>query len=136
MTAEYSFNIFTYIKALYNKNLEGIDLENIQTQQNMVISKWLCYNEENLPLMKQMISYIWILNPREYFLLLALNLPKLERVPFLYKIEKEKEIKETILFEEIKKVFQWSNKELEQNRSILNKVLEPHKNHFKKELGI
>ena len=127
-----NFNIFNCIKSLYHKKLENIEIKEIEMYQNIAISKWLIYEESNLNILEKVIKYIFYLEPINYFYLLALNLPKLERVPFLHKIEKET-IEKNKLFDKIKFTLQWSDKELKLHTKLLEKIIDEV--YWGKELG-
>ena len=128
------FNIFNCIKALYTKNLNGLDIEDIETWQIMAVVKWLGYEEQTLPIIKDIVKYIFDLEPKIIFNMLYLAIPRQDRVPFIHKVEKE-EIKINDLYLEIAKNLGWSEREIFINKSLLDKVILPNKTYWRKEFG-
>lgn len=128
-----SFNIFDNIKVLFKK--EPIDISQLEMFHLFSITKWLSYDEETLNRISHILKYIFLIEPQSYYYLLGLNLPKLERLPFFHKIEKEEQ-KENKLFSKIKEALRWSDKELKLHHKLLEKIIQPNAKYWQKELGI
>ena len=130
-----SFNLFFYIKALYTKDLSKINTKNIELWQIMAILKWLSYNIGTIEHIKKTVGYIFLLEPEILFNMLYLVIPKEDRVPFIHKIEKEESTKIN-LYIEIQKFLEWSDKELLNNKSLLDKFILPNEKYWRQEFAI
>jgi hypothetical protein len=125
------YSIFDDIKTIYLKR--NISLEKRDTYQNIALVRWLAYDEDNLPYLKKIITYIWYLDANLFYYLLYCNIPKKDTVPYLHKITKE-EPKENKLFDKIKETLQWTDKELKLHLKLLEKII--NEEYWAKELGI
>ena len=128
------YNPFELIRKIYQKE-DISDITNIDTSMCIIISKYLSYDKDNLPILKKLVHFIFYIEGINYIYLLWLSIPKKDRVPFLKKIDKKEE-KKIKLYEEIKEVLEWSERELQFNKSILDKVIMPYKKYWEKEFGI
>jgi hypothetical protein len=126
-------NFFDIIKGIYKK--EKIDLSEINNSLLITLNKWLSYDKDNLESLKNILEYLFEIDPECYFILLYLNIPKKQNVPFLRKIFKIDKKKDELL-EKIKYHFDWSDKELEYNMSILKETILKNKKYWKKEFGL
>jgi len=126
-----AFNFFEIIKSIYEKRKLDI---NIDRPLNIILLKWLSWDENNVKYLKELVSkeYHTILEPNHFYILLFLGI-KHSKTPYLGKI-KIKEKKENKLYNKIKYVLGWSEKELEISKNILDKVI--NIKYWKKELGI
>jgi hypothetical protein len=130
------FNLFIYIKALYTKNLYGLDdLDKLEVWQLMSIIKWLGYDENTIKDIKEVVKLIFDIEPKYLFYMLYMVIPKQDKVPFIHKVEKE-EIKISDLYEEIARFLGWSERETMLNRHLLDKVVLPNKTYWRKEFGL
>ena len=125
-------NFFDIIRDIYLKSKRP--LPKIDIPFLIPINHWLSYDRNNLPYLKRVLPYLFYIEPIHYFYLLYFNIPKTSRVPFLKKIEKEKIIDDKLL-SKIQYVMKWSNKELNLNKPILEKVL-TNKKYWENEVGI
>jgi hypothetical protein len=126
--------LFELIECIYNKTTLPENF-NVDTSFCVILSKYLSMDRNNLPFLKKIISYIFNINPNVYIYLLWLSIPKKSKVPFLKKIDKI-EKKNDKLYEEIKETLDWSERELEMNRSILDKIILPKKEYWMQKLGV
>lgn len=129
-----TYNIFEDIKVIYTKSKDFFPPKDRETYQNISITKWLSYDEDNLSILSKLIPYMWLVSPETYFMLLYFNIPKKEKVPFLHKIHKE-EKEDNKLFNKIKEVLGWSDKELKLYFSTLEKSIKNVK-YWKTQLGV
>ena len=80
-------------------------------------------NPLNSNILKKLSYYIFFVEPRHYLILLFLLIPYQQYVPF-YNAIKKQENKKDKLYEKIKYVLGWSDKELQLHTSLLNKVID------------
>lgn len=129
------YNIFNDIKAIYSKNKSIALKEDRETYQNISILKWFSYDEDNLPILKKILHYIFFIEPLHFLLLLYFNIPRKQIPPFLHKIHKE-EAKENKLFSKIKETLQWSDRELKLHTKLLEKTVLINEKYWSKQLGV
>jgi len=130
---KYKFNLFELLKIVYFKR--GTIPDNIDTNTNILLSKWLCYDRFSCKHVGSVIKDMWYLSPISYFYSLYFKIPKRNRSPFLKKVNKNS-LKSDILKDKIKKAFGWSEKEYDYNKYILDKVVYTDKKYWKKEFGL
>ena len=63
-------------------------------------------------------------------------IPKVYRAPFIPWSKKDKPIKEKKVYDKIKYVLGWSQKELERQKPILDKIILTNEKYWKQELGV
>lgn len=124
-------NYLDLIKTIYTK--QKIE---ITEDQGMCIAltRTLAKNPDNLSIVKNLLDYLFYIQPKHYFYLLYFSIAKKNYIPSSIKIE-IKEEKENKIYERIKYIFGWSNKELLKNRQILDKVI-TDKKFWHEELGV
>jgi hypothetical protein len=125
-------NIFEVIKSIYLKT--PLELES-NVSLNITISKFLSYDKDNLKHLKEIVPFIFDVEPNTYLNILWLSIPYKSKVPFLKNVSQIK-VKEEELFQVIADFLEWSPKELELNRDELIKKILPRKEYWKKEMGI
>lgn len=125
------FNIFTEIKSIYKK--QRLNTEEVEHYHNIALNKWLSYDRDNMPILKEVTKYFFYLSPELYLKLLYLCIPKKEQPPFLHKIEKETS-KENIVYEKIKETFQWTDRELKLHSKLLDQVI--NNKYWSQQLGV
>lgn len=106
---------FDLIKNLYYKYNSDIE---INTNLCITLTKWLGQDRDNASILTKVAKYIFDLEPKHYYYLLFLNIKKKQKLPYFKKVGK-KEIKINKEMEEIKRIFQWSDRELLLHRKIL-----------------
>lgn len=122
-------NFFEVIKTIYNKTEINFKVDN---SLNHTLTKWLSYDKQNLESLRSIVGYYGKVIPERYFRLLYLGIPR-GRPPYLGKIIKNGN-KSKRVFQEISKVFLWSDRECELQKNILEKVIDIK--YWKKELGV
>jgi len=122
-------NLFTYITNIYTKKK---DISDIDMSTNIILTKWLSFDVDNLKALKQALPYIFYVEPKHYYYLLYYLITKKNKVPYLKKSNKVEE-KTDKLFNKIQQTLNWSNRELAFNKSILDKVIDVK--YWKNELG-
>jgi hypothetical protein len=125
---------FEIIRKIYLKE-DISDIDNTDVSLCLTVSKYLSYDSDNLPFLKKIVIYIFNISAENYLYLLWLGIPKKSKVPFLRKIDKIEQKKDK-LYEEIQSVLEWSEKELEFNKGILDRVISKNRKFWEKELGI
>ncbi|KKL91264.1 hypothetical protein LCGC14_1896460 [marine sediment metagenome] len=126
-------NFFDIIRVIYQKRRGSIEAT---TSFNIIYTKWLGYDKDNLPYLKKIVPYFYYLEPNHYFYLLYFNIPRKMDVPNLRKITKPTKKKDNPLVVRIQEVLQWSNREVKENMNILEKVILINKKYWKEELGV
>jgi hypothetical protein len=124
--------IFDNIRALYLKTKINTEAT---TQENITLSKWLSFDNDNIHNISNILPYLFFIEPQHYYYLLWLNTPLKQKVPYLTK-SPISEPKVNEIYEKIKHVLDWSDRELELNISLLSKTIMKNQNYWKKELGI
>jgi len=126
---------FEYIKVIYTKESRAVNgTFSIDVMLSITLSKWLSFDKHTLHYLPNLLKYRFFIEPLHYFYLLYYHIPA-GRVPFLKRIEKVV-VKDNKIYNEIKDIFKWSNRELEFNRSILEKIIMTNKKYWKEELGV
>ena len=130
-----SFNFFDTIKCLYLKD-KRLMPEVIDTQLCLTLNKWLSFDKNNIQIVKKLIPLVYFIEPRHYFYLLYFNIPRQYKVPFLKKPVKNEEKKnlQYEVYQKIRYVLGWSQRELKINKEILDRTIDV--NYWKKELGV
>jgi hypothetical protein len=112
--------MFNILKNIYLKNLS--DKPIVSQSDLIVINRFLSLDKVNLKYLKILVSYLFYLTPINYFYLLYLVIPKRNKVPYHKNITKIK-IKENKQFNDIQLLLEWSDRELEYYKFILEKIL-------------
>lgn len=102
--------------SLYNKN--KMNLDRVDTGMMIGLSKWISNDPLNLSWLKKIIQYQFYINPRHYFYMLYFGIRKEYReYPFagVKKLKKE----ENVFYDKLKYLFNWSEKEFQFNKPIL-----------------
>jgi hypothetical protein len=123
-------DLFGLIRTIYEK--KGLE-EEVSTTDIVLLNRWLSFDRWNIGRVRKVMKYLFFVEPIHYFYLLYFNMPQVGRAPFLKSYKKEKD-KEDKVFNKIAYTLDWSNKEFELNKNILNKVID--KKYWKKELGV
>lgn len=117
-----SYNIYETVNALYKK--EPITIPKIDVSLCIALTNILKLDTNNLTILKKLTEYLFYLEPKRYIMLLFILLPQKIRVPFLKKIEKVTEEKEDKLYNKIGYVLDWSKKELNIYKFLLDKIID------------
>lgn len=125
-------NIFDITNGIYKK--EPLVVDKIDTTLCIVLTNLLKLNKNNIHSIKKIIHYLFFIEPKRYLMLLFIMIPQNLHPPFIKGVKKKEEAKEDLLYKRIGYQFDWSKRELELNRKILDKVID--RDYFKKELGI
>ncbi len=124
-------NIFSTIKGIYKK--EPLLIDKIDISLCIALTNILRLNKNNLTSLKKAVEYLYYLEPKRYIMLIFILIPFTPYPPFCKGVTKKEEEKEDKVYNKIAYLFDWSKKELELNKPILNKLdLEG----IKKEIGI
>ena len=81
---------FDTIKCIYYKTEPKFEIE-YSTQLSITLSKWLARDKDNLNVIKNLLPYLFYLEPKHYFFLLYLNIRRKTNIPYFKKIIKIKE---------------------------------------------
>lgn len=123
-------NFFDLLKTLYTKQRICYTSD---IGQCIALTKCLSKDKDNLSALKKCIPFLFYIEPEHYFYMLFFNIPKKQYVPKMMKLSIEEE-KEDKLYNKIKYILNWSDKELKLNKSILDKTI--NKEIWNKELAI
>lgn len=129
-------NYLNLLKTIYTKEkLE--EAEDIGTC--LALINTLSKDTSNLNALEKISKYIFNCSPRILFILLYIHIPRKQYIPKLIKIEVEKESKNKDkyreLYQEIKKSFSWSERELNLNKKVLDS-LDTERNKLKELYGV
>ena len=113
--------LFDIIKAIYHKN--PINLKEININLCILLNKYLSLDKDNTEIIKNLLPYLFYINPIHYFFLLFVNIPKKTYIPFLKKIEKKEEILPKYV-DKLCYIMNWSKKEYMFNKCILDKQID------------
>ena len=125
-------NLFDILGNIYKKNKV---LPEVDTGFLIVISKYLSLDKNNIDYLGKIIKYILYIEPIHYYYLLFFNIPKKQRAPFL-NLKKESKKEHSELIKKIQSFFDWSERELEWNMSILNKIILKDKKKLEEGFGL
>jgi len=125
-------NFYEIIKAIYKKEVLVID--KIDVTLCIILTNILKLDRNNLPNLKKIIQYLFFIEPKRYIMLLFVGIPKNSYPPFLKKVEKQKPEKNDLLLMKIQYILNWSTRELNRNKLLLDKVID--RNLWKNELGV
>ena len=124
-------NFLDLLKTVYSKEkLAVID----DMSDCIAITKTLAKDTDNLKALREVTKYLFLISPRSYFYLLFCHIPKKAYFK-LIKIDKEEE-KENKLFNKIKQILQWSDKELLYNKKIIEYITIGKEKEWKANLGL
>jgi len=98
------------------------------------LTKTLSKDRDNLPALKEIIPFLFYVEPKHYFYLLYFGIPQKSYIPRTIKFDKEKESESSFL-DIIQNLFQYSDREVKIFKEEFNKINE-NKKEIKKELGI
>lgn len=126
-------NFFDILKSFYRK--DGNLPEENNTQLCITWTKWLAFHHPNTQYLREVIPYIFYLEPESYFILLYCSIPKQYSVPFVKK-PTIKEKKENSLLNKVQYILGWSNRDIEVNLPILEKTILQNEKYWKAELGV
>jgi|WetSurSiteA1Bulk_404760.scaffolds.fasta_scaffold50351_3 hypothetical protein len=126
-------NYFKLIDSIYTKR----KCEEICNEDwiNIQINKCISRDAKNCSIVRSIIDYLFFIEPLHYFYLLFFNIQLAGKAPYFAKIEKQ-EIKEDKLENKIKYILNWSQRELNKNRIMFNKLIQSNQKYWKEELGI
>ena len=102
---------------------------------NIYLNKCLSLNQQTIRYVKEVLPFLFWIRPEHYFYLLYFSLPYYDKQPFFARVAKE-EIKENKLLNKLQYVMGWSNRELRNNKQLLNKLILTNKEYWEKELGV
>jgi hypothetical protein len=112
--------MYELLKTIYLKHIYAI---NTDLSMNIALTTVLSKQKNNLTFLNNIVQYLYYINPIHYFYLLYFCIPQSSYVPKSLKINKIEE-KENKVYNRIKQLFNWSDRELELNKTILNKTID------------
>lgn len=127
-------NFFETLKSIYRKDKKGLP-EKYDTQLGITLTKWLSFYYPNVTYLKNIIPYIFYLEPEHYFYLLYCSVPKKQEVPFVKKPPTSEEEKNPLL-SKLQYILGWSDKDLIYNMPILKQTVLKNEEYWKIELGV
>jgi len=111
--------MFKLLNTVYTKT--KTNPEAITDSDLIVINRFLSLYKNNLYYLKIVIRYMFYIKPINYFYLLYFIIPKQYKAPYLKNIKKVK-IKKEKKYDEVQELLEWSDRELEYHRYILDKL--------------
>lgn len=127
-------NFANILKSIYQKTKLPPE-EVIDNSVCITMNKWMARDKNLLPHIKKILPFLFNIDPLYYYYLLYLTIPKSYNTPFFKKIDKIKE-KENKLLDKIQYVLEWPKKEIEYNKTILEKTILKNKKYWESELGL
>lgn len=125
-------NFLNLLKTIYTK-------EQIEVTDDIglciALTNTLSKDKDNLEFLRKVSKYLFLIEPKHYFLLLYFNIPKKSFIPKMMKFDKKDE-KTNLLYKEIAHFLKWSNRELSYNSEILNAVILKDEEYWKAQLGV
>lgn len=114
--------MFELIKNLYFK--QGIFKDLIISHSDLVVLFSILSRDKSISyIIKEHLKYLFFIEPKKIFISLYFNIPKKNYLPKFGKVNKKK-IKIDKVLKALAEVFNWSNKELTNYESLLNKVID------------
>lgn len=131
-------SFFDLLKNVYTKEITDSEelAKSVNTNLLIGVVKWLSYDVTNLPILKKITNYMFYMEPLHFYYLLLLSVPHRYRPPFLRKHAVESPVKQKRLYEKIKYVLDWSERELRLYNKLLDKVIKSKEKYWKGELGL
>lgn len=126
--------MYDYFKNIYTK-VEKFP-ETYEIGLNIAITKWLSKDSRYIGIVKRVLSYIYSISPKHYYWLLFLSIPRATYPPKMVKTEREEKTAHKPLFKKIQYVLKWSDRELNRNMPMLEKLIIPNKKYWEQELGV
>ena len=125
-------NIFNIINNIYKK--DPILVSKIDTSLCILLTSILRLDKYNIEQLRRVVSYMFFIHPKHYIMLLFVYIRECKNPPFLKGINKKEKVKEDKLYNKIAYLFDWSSKELNLNKPIMDKVI--NREQWCKELGV
>ena len=113
-------NIFNIINNIYKKEI--IIIDKIDIGLCITINNILKLNINNLIYLKNIIDYLFYIEPKRYLMLLFIIIPQNNK-PYFKGVKKSIEQKEDKLYNKIVYIFNWSFKELKRQKPILDRTI-------------
>lgn len=114
MPDKFFYNIF---QSVYSKRITE-DLNRLDKGMMIGLTKWLSNDHMNLKWLSKIIQYQFYIEPKHYFYLLYFGIRKCK--PFYLSTFKKTKKEEDGFEEKLKRVFNWSQRELEYNMPLIN----------------
>ena len=99
----------------------------------IVISNWIAKDTSQTLKVKNILPYLFYIEPKHYIYLLYASITKKYQIPRFPKKKKVKE-KDNKVYNRMKDLLGWSDRELKFQSNILDQVVD--QKHWKKEFGI
>jgi len=126
------FNFFNVIRSLYTKNTNS---ETISQELCPTLIKWLSFDKTTIRYLKTLIPFLFYIEPQHFYYLLFFTLPK-SSVPYFKKKDIKKEQEEKKLVEKIQYILNWSDRELQFHKNVIQKLILPNKKYWCEEFGL
>lgn len=127
-------NYLDLLKTIYVKEKVATELDKIDVGFCISLTKTLSKDKDNLPVLKQLVDYLFYISPEDYFYLLYFSIPKKSFIPRTMKFEKEKESEDKFL-DFLRDIFQYGEREMKIFKEEIQQIMD-NKKEWKKELGI
>lgn len=125
--------IFELKNKMYTK--QKFNIEEYKNVNVLSLIRILAMDTNNIKALNEMQNYTYYLQNMLNLILLFFKIPRKQRVPFIKYIKKENKQEES-LYEKIRQYFNWTDRELNLNMSILKNTIEKNKKEWYKKFGI
>jgi len=103
---------------------------------NIMLTKWVAKDKDSIKYIVPLLDYLFYLNPKHYYYLLWLNIPKRDKAPYTDRLQKTKKKAESAVLKKIQEIYWWTDAELQKNKKILEKVIMSNEKYWLNEFGI
>ena len=126
-------NLWTTLTSIYRKD----PIEDMCSDMtlNIVLNKWLGLHKDNLRVVRDLIPFMFYVEPFHYFCLLYFSIQERSYSPKVNNYKKV-ECKENKLLDRVRYVLGWSKRELLLQQKIIDITILKNESYWKKELGI
>ena len=115
-------NFWDIIKSIYTK--KKIDINEVESFSNIGLVKYLSFDKDNLLSLSRIAEFSYYIAQDSLFYLIWLSIPYKANTPYLKVYNRNIEVEDNELYKKIQYILNWSNRELDYNKNILNKVID------------
>lgn len=129
-------SIFDLIKKLYiKKPITYQEITHLEVKDCIVMINLLTQDPDNLEILKKAIAYLFNISPVCFYMYLYCQIKQRKQCPFL-KIPKRTESNNNEMFQKLKFIMGWGERESQENRKFLENIINFDREHFEEKLGI
>ena len=124
-------NPYELLRSIYEKTKPQVT--GLETWHNIQLCKWLSQNTIITSTVARLIPYMFYVEPAHFFYLLWFSVPKQAMVHPPKKVTVD--MNDSLLLNKVQDILQWSPREMELNKSVLNHVLKDEQ-YWIEQLGV